>query len=253
METGDVEALNIRDQEFTEIPPNMKNFIPNLKAILLYKVNLRTISPDDLPFPMLEYFSSMFNKIHAIDGELFKNTPKLKVISFYSNLLEHVGDDIFKGLTDLKQVDFSANRCVDFMASTAEEIERLSEFVLVECKCSYRCSLGDEVDELNLIADELSKKAKELIEKNLSQDKIESDLKKLAEESSEKIAALETIVKELESMQCGSTDINLTSIMKIIFIAFTAILLIIVLIVIVMISVRKFQTKQDKPMFGPNH
>jgi Leucine rich repeat len=246
---SDVDALNVKEQELTEIPPNMKDFFPNLRAILLYKTNLRTISPDDLPFPLLEYFSSMFNKIHSIDGELFKNTPMLKEVSFNGNLLEHVGENIFKGLSELTRVDFRGNSCVDLWTRTEEELEQLSEKLLVDCKCSNRCSLGDEIDEMNFVVDELSRKAKKLTSKIATQETFNNDLRKIATESSAKILELEKLVKEFGTSQCGSS--NLSVIIKVIFFAFMAIFILIVLCVIVIFCHRKFYSDK-KPFFGPN-
>lgn len=242
----DVEALNFREQELNEIPPNVNSFFPNLKAILIYKTNLRTISPDDLPFPMLEYFSSMFNKVHSIDGELFKTTPKLKVISFYENLLEHVGENIFKGLSELTHVDFRGNSCVDFWTWTPTELEELSDKLLVECKCSHRCSLGDEVDEINFIVDEFSKDLKNQL---LEQNDINDELRKITAENSEKLVKFEKILSDFEKGQCESNDISL----KAIFIAFIAMSLLIIFVVVIIVLHRKIIGTPVKPLFGPNH
>lgn len=256
---SEVEALNVKDQELTELPPNMFMFFPDLKAILLINTGLRTISPDDLLFPKLEYFSSMNNKIHAIDGELFMNTPRLKTISFYKNSLDHIGENIFKGL-ELTHVDLRENVCVDAWSWTAEQLEELEQKIMNECKCSYRCSLSDEVDELSLLADEFSKKAKELVELNLKQDdviaKIDTDNQEIMNKMNifdEKLKQFEENFNELEQVYCEEGNINFKTTLRIILIVLISIFLLAVLLVVFIFSYRKCIAKTDKPASGNVH
>lgn len=178
MTTNDVAALSIRDQNLPELPQNMKTFFPNLRAILLYNSGLRSISSNDLQFPMLEYFASMLNKVHAIDGDLFKHTPALKVISFNRNSLDYVGENIFKDLNALINVDMSANDCVDFRAWTTTQIEQLSGKLLIDCTCSNICSLGEKMDDIYLSFDES---------------------KEISKTNSEKIVQLELLLSKVQS------------------------------------------------------
>ena len=250
---SDVEALIISDQVLIEIPTNVNTFFPNLKAILIYNTNLRTISSDDLPFPNLEYFASMLNKLQAIDGELFMNTPKLTTISFYKNSLEHVGENIFKGLNDLAYVNFRENTCVDAGAWTTLEIERLTEKLRNECQCVHRCSLGNEVEELEIVSDEFSKTIKTLTEKTSKQDQDIDELRKISQFNEEKLKELDDILRSLDVVECQSNEAKLTSTLKIIFIAFVSLFSITIFLVVVAILYRKCIVKTDKPSPGNVH
>lgn len=252
-ENYDVEALIISDQVLLEIPPNVNSFFPNLKAILIYNTNLRTISSDDLPFPNLEYFASMLNKLQAIDGELFMNTPKLTTVSFYKNSLEHVGENIFKGLNDLAYVNFQENTCVDAGAWTALGIRQLTEKLQNDCQCVYRCSLGNEVEELEVISDEFSKTIKELTEKNSKQDQVIDDLRKISQFNQDKLKELDDILRSLDVVECETNEAKLTSTLKIISIAFVSLFSITIFLVVVAILYRKCIVKTDKPSTGNVH
>lgn len=119
---NDVEAWSVSYKVLHRIPPNLKDFFPNLKLIELTVTNLLSLTADDLNFPSLEVlmFSGHYN-LTSIDSDLFKHTPKLVYIFCFDNGIRHVGNDLLANLNELSKVYFST-RCIDVFARTKKAL-----------------------------------------------------------------------------------------------------------------------------------
>lgn len=125
------------------------------------------------PFPKLTQISFSNNQLVSLDENLFMHTPKLEVIYFTFNLLQHVGYNLMTDLTELTYADFEWNPCVDFHANTTKLIQELFEILKIQCPpldstttltsttedddCPIRCSVNEEIDELTRRSNEQEK------------------------------------------------------------------------------------------------
>jgi hypothetical protein len=196
-----VEALSFFQKRIFSLPKNLAEFFPNLKAMAFTLAEFSSISSSDLkPFPDLFYFSSLYNDVVSIEGDLFKHNPKLWRLSFDYNKLESVGHNLIRDLRWLQYANFRSNPCIDSTATSPSDIHDLNLQLPIRCPpipttttevsdttkmpetCQLRCSLNDETDELK---DELTRINTKLSEKDETiasmKEKIEEIERKLRE------------------------------------------------------------------------
>lgn len=189
-ENQNVEALYVLAQTLHYLPNNLGNFFPNLRAIWCHESQLLKISAETLkPFPNLMEFGARNNALETLDGDLFKYTPKLKWIYFSSNLIQHVGYDLMTDLIDLQNAIFLKNPCINVTANGFLEIQELNMQLPRKCRCAVKCSLGNDVQELQNKIDVLE-------ELNIQQRTKQS---KLDAETEERLLELEKQIRELNS------------------------------------------------------
>lgn len=124
----------MHDQFLKRIPTNLAEFFPYLIAIELKDTHLIAISSNDLrPFPNLEIFISYHNNLVSLDGDLFKFTQKLRIISFYDNYIQKVGEDLLKNLTNLEHANFDKNPCTTLQAGNPDDMIELKVWLPIEC------------------------------------------------------------------------------------------------------------------------
>lgn len=129
-----VECLAVYGQHMNSLPTNMDQYFKNLVGISIDLSWLFSISAEDLqPFPGLMYFRSHSNYLESIDGDLFKHTRNLKLVSMYNSQLEYVGYDLLTGLKDLVVADFTFNPCINTFANTSESIAELKRDLSIHC------------------------------------------------------------------------------------------------------------------------
>lgn len=132
----DVKGFEIESnhQHLNRIPKGIEKFFPNLIAFVWYDGNLTTLIADDLkPFPKLQLFSALINKLVSVDGYLFKHTPTLKVIYLNVNLLENVGFGLLDGLNNLTNAYFQNNSCIHWIANSPATIQELNLKLRNQC------------------------------------------------------------------------------------------------------------------------
>jgi hypothetical protein len=156
---ADVEGLNYESQPLTEIPEELKNFYPNLKALIINHSNVSRVSAKNLQFPKLQLLSIYYNKLTSLDGNLFVNNPKLIFISLDGNQIKHVGHDLLTDLNNLNLVFLFNNPCVNQEAITHEAIQSINRQLPKICppKCSSSCR--DEIMEIIEMQEEKTSKA----------------------------------------------------------------------------------------------
>lgn len=231
---NDVKVYESYDQ-IKFLPKGLEKFFPNLNSILLYN-SFNSISSADLaPWPNLILFSYTTNPATSIDGDLFKNSLKLRSVEFKSNYrLENVGANLLSNLNELTLVDFRGNLCINITATTPEQIENLKAKLITQCpplrtteeprtttaspivpsttipstttesdQCLPRCSLNEETDALRQEANVLREGA-DALRRDLATLVVEHISFKVEQVKS--IKNLENLVNELTSGRCKEVD-----------------------------------------------
>lgn len=162
------------------VPKNILSFFPNLNLLEIYVFNGSKLSSNDLkPYPNLEHLAIQYSLISTISGDLFQNTPKMKVISFWNNAkLSHVGENLLGNLQHLEGVWFVSNKCINIQATDPTQIAQLKQNLLTNCPplveidyCPSSCNENfDKISKTNNIS--LKKFEEKLQEKLESQNKI---------------------------------------------------------------------------------
>lgn len=189
-----VRGLEVADQLLNEIPENVDNFFQNIKAIQLSHTGLKAISANDLKqFPHLTVLSITKNKLKALNGDVFKHTMNLKWISFFDNLIENVGVGLLTSLKDLEFADFRNNPCVNFRATSTDELRAL-KIHLVDCSTPEATLQSPTVQHMDCT----SGKIESLENKIIKQSEIISQLHEDNEKFEKRIDELEKRMKTLE-------------------------------------------------------
>lgn len=91
---------NYSIREFKTIPKNITNFFPNVDAIDWISGNLTKITSENLkPFSNLLWLYVSNNNIEQLDSDLFQHAPKMRLVVFYGNKIQHVGLDFIDRLS----------------------------------------------------------------------------------------------------------------------------------------------------------
>lgn len=182
-------TIEIHEVELSSLPENLHEIFPNLIILRWMYGGLTTITSNDLkPFPNLITLVISYNRIVSLDGNLFQHTRQLRDIWITNNQIQHVGHGLLTGM-ESSYIWLYDNPCISASASTPEEIFKLNLQLPISCppkapgECQLRCSLEDETDELQRVANDQGKQI--------------SELKKVVSSHEERIEALERIVSEL--------------------------------------------------------
>ncbi|CRL04214.1 CLUMA_CG017310, isoform A [Clunio marinus] len=112
----DVEAIRFENITVNYFPQGLNKIFPNLKAVIIHKCGLKSITQRDLVgLESIERLSCENNKITSLADNRFANMNKLIDISFKNNDLHSMSSELLKPLlnNDLEFVDFSGNRSID--------------------------------------------------------------------------------------------------------------------------------------------
>lgn len=133
-DNSDVGSVNFQGQQIlTRIPSNLHEFFPNLIGIQFYSGILSVITAEDLaPFPELQVLGLSLNQIVRLESDLFRNSPRLRWVSFYSNQLTSVGSNLFAG-TYIETAFFQFNPCINVYADSPAAIADLERQLPVQC------------------------------------------------------------------------------------------------------------------------
>lgn len=204
------------------IPKGIEKFFPHLIGLRWSNGFLTTVTAEDLqPFPDLQIFYVYNNKIVSIDGDLFKNNPKLNVIYFHGNLLENIGSGLLDGLDNLVQAFFNMNSCIDMEATSPSMIEQLKLGLRILCSSLEADKVPNELASMTMgivttsgcsigcielieesVRQKVEKLNEELVEQNAinaEQSQAISELRRAIEIMAEKVASLEV---EIRSKTC---------------------------------------------------
>jgi Leucine-rich repeat (LRR) protein len=128
-----VESLSMNRVPIHKIPKGLNGAFPNLLGIQILESNLKSITPDDLPFRNLIALDVKSNSLYTLPPQLFKNTPNLQYAGFCNCSLEIIDDYIFSGLIDLREVDMRVNTCISKSAIGNKEIIQLTNEIVENC------------------------------------------------------------------------------------------------------------------------
>lgn len=191
----DVQFLYLQKINLQRLPREIEKIFPNLEGIELHNANVTSLVPEDLkPFPNLLVFSSYFNRIEAIDGDLFKNNLKLKWVIFHANQLKHVGHNLLTNLVDLEFVNFETNPCINMHGKGPKQLQDVSLALPIKCP-----PLTISPTELLRKIGDLEDKVVELLETSEINDKKVSSLRSETNDLKSKILKLEKQTEELSS------------------------------------------------------
>lgn len=172
----DVEGLHVQPETIlSRFPQKIEEIFPNLSIISWVDGVLTSITADDLkPFPKLRFLDLYNNNIESLDGDLFQYTSEIQHVNFGHNLIKTVGDGLFDGL-ELKNAGFYLNPCISVIAETPAAIQEFKSLLKKQCgpsstistsnesgKCSVRCSMNEETDQLKTEVSELRQRVEEL-------------------------------------------------------------------------------------------
>lgn len=197
----DVLGLSISSQNMEYFPTSIESFFPNLIAIYFPFNDISFVTNDHLkPFPNLQYFSIINNKITALDSNLFDGLNSLKLVRFTKNNIQHVGHDI--RFSETGEVSFALNPCIDRFATTTDEITALKFYLLVSCPPSISLIEATLESRSNLITknngqvQRLNSRTDFLEESHSILKEELADLKKINMELETRIAILEGIIEK---------------------------------------------------------
>ncbi|CRK99763.1 CLUMA_CG013012, isoform A [Clunio marinus] len=109
----DVEAIYFTNTTVNYFPLGLNKIFPNLKAVIIHKCGLKSITQRDLvALENIEILRCKHNKISSLPYNLFRSMHKLRVISFYDNSLQFMSSEVLRPIleNDVKFVDFCENR-----------------------------------------------------------------------------------------------------------------------------------------------
>lgn len=131
----DVQGFSTNGRDiFATFPRNLEAFFANLFGLGLWGGQMTSVTAADLaPWPNLTEFYFSENRIQALDGDLFQNSPRIAHVTFRDNLIQNVGVGLLSNLTELAYVNFNNNTCIDTFANTPETIEDLRAELLTQC------------------------------------------------------------------------------------------------------------------------
>lgn len=89
-----------------------------IETVFINKSKLSRISAIDLKgFDFLTGIFINNCEIEELPGDLFKHTPGLQYISFFSNRIKSIGKDLLKPLRSLKYFNLGKNKCINYCFS----------------------------------------------------------------------------------------------------------------------------------------
>ena len=119
------------------IPSGLGEFFPSLETLYFFQAYLQTLTKDDMKqFPNLEIVYLPYNNIAILAGDVFKDTPHLRRISFQGTPLQNISQFLLDGLNELTWVDFYLCNCVSFQAQNPSQFPELRRLFAANCPFS---------------------------------------------------------------------------------------------------------------------
>lgn len=112
----DVEILFIGFQMVEHFPKGLLKIFPNLTVLMITECGLKQIKKEDLVgFGKLEVLHLWGNKITVLEEDLLMNTPKLRYVSFRSNLIEKVPSKFLEPVSETLEIaNFHGNKQLNY-------------------------------------------------------------------------------------------------------------------------------------------
>lgn len=230
---SDVRAffINANNHQFTLIPKGLERFFPALLAFGWERGRLSATAAEDLePFPALQVFDVFYNSLTSLDGDLFRHTPNLGLVTFSLNLLEEVGIGLLDGLHNLTMAAFDGNPCIDMFAETPEAIQELKRRLEYQCSPlttttstttdisttieSEQCPMGcvdliDNLDRENARQDEkIVRQSEEIVIINYINEVQSNEILRLSAENTEQNRQIAAQAGEISELQGNVTVLN---------------------------------------------
>lgn len=133
---ADVEGLeiNLNRTNLDYFPTGIDKFFPKLRAIYFYYGKISKLSGDELVgLKNLEWFSSSYNSIEILPGNLFRDNKEMRIIFFYANNIYNVSSNLLDGLSKLEYVNMGKNFCINRYADNAFGIFFLKDELKARC------------------------------------------------------------------------------------------------------------------------
>lgn len=134
---SDVRGVIIKNQKIIKkFPRNIGNFFPNLESLAIKKTSIDQISSDDLVgLENIKVFDFFSNQVKVVSGNLFRNNPLLKHVSFGANPLEHVTREPFDDLKHLESLYMKYTDCINQRAdSNRHEVANILQHLEIRCR-----------------------------------------------------------------------------------------------------------------------
>lgn len=133
-EFTDVLGFSIHNQNFTNFPQNLHEFLPDLMAIQIISCGLNELNSDDLKhFTNLKSLWLPLNHIEVLKNGVFDQNIKLEKLSLYGNRLRIIESHVLMPLQFLKFASFEKNVCIDIVATEGGEFEDLKRGIAGFC------------------------------------------------------------------------------------------------------------------------
>ena len=120
-ENMDVNEVYFDYCNMLNIPQGLKKTFPNLEALTIKGLNLKSLRKKDLAeYKLLNRIDIWSNLIEFLPGDLFEGFKNLERFSFFANNLKIIEPNILDGLNNLKFVNFHHNQNYDMFYSDDE-------------------------------------------------------------------------------------------------------------------------------------
>jgi Leucine-rich repeat (LRR) protein len=131
----DVKSFTIMDTICFFFPKGFENVFKNIAAIRIINSGLRAISKYDLkPFPELRGIWFYYNRIIALEPDLFKFNSELRVIHFGDNRIRSIPVNIFDSLHNLDQLYLNNNICIAKDGVGKKDINLVEWEIIEKCQ-----------------------------------------------------------------------------------------------------------------------
>lgn len=201
---SDVKGVYIRDDKsLTFIPRNLGIHFPNIIALQVSNCSIHEVSQTDLTYlPNLKAIWLYKNNIKIIPYNLFVANPALELISLHDNPINNVGYGVFD-LKTLKELGFYRTTCIneEYSKFRAHDVSNMTRKIYENCTHSYRIikELQDKVEsQENAI--EIFKKENRV--KIMSQQNVNGELRNLIIQVEWKIEKLEDELRRPKKCKC---------------------------------------------------
>lgn len=136
-----VEGFFVDSMTVRYFPRNLGEKFSNLKAICLFKTDLKEIHQNDLETfgDNLQYIDFSFNSLEYLEDGLFEKNKNLKVIYFQNNRIKVVHENVFDNLDHLLTLNMKNNECTDGNTISNNKHSKTLEII---SKIKQKCSKG---------------------------------------------------------------------------------------------------------------
>lgn len=147
LNNNDVTCFYASDKNFQFFPKDLDKIFNNLEGIVIANANIKEVHQSDLkPFPNLIHLGLHVNEIEVIEEDLFKNNPKLKMISLRHNKIKQIYSKVFDNLVFLEKLRLLGNQCIDkdSQLSSSSVIDTIKH-VKLQCTIAEQVNIENQI------------------------------------------------------------------------------------------------------------